>query len=231
MKKDALKLEVENLRSLREEVAALNEQLDGVITERDQLIQERDNLIFVSECQAAVLEAMQKDNDALKHETEYLQGQCNNVAAIKEQLKTVTAEQQRLKKVRDALHLEMEHLWGHCMDIAATTEQRDELILRGKHQARDTKAVEKALELERNVLRGQCMDAAAVKEQLSNATVQRPKCRKVVIIITMLVLCFFGGMFWMLLNTCEMFFSSLYKTSSYLNLILATAVPSHNIVI
>jgi hypothetical protein len=232
--RDALKPEVENLQSLHEEVAAPNEQLDNVVKESYQLTQERDDLIFVSECQAAVLEAMQKGNDALEHETEYLQGQCSDVAATKEQLKTVTGWQKHLQKVRGALQLQREHLPGHCKDIAAMTEHRDKLILQGKRQAGDTKAVEKArdvLELERNVLRGQCMDAAAVKEQLSNATMQRPKRRKVVIIVTMLVLCFFGGMLWMLLNTCEMFFSSPYKTSSYLSLILATAVPSRNIVI
>jgi chromosome segregation ATPase len=161
-KSDRLSSTVENLQRLHEEVAALSEQLYIVVMERDQLTQERDDLIFKSEHQVAVMEAMQKDNDALKHETEYLQGQCNNVAAIKEQLKTVTAEQQHIKEVRDALQLQLEHLQGQCNDIAEITKERDKLILQHKRQASGTEAVEKArdaLELETNVLQGQCVIA------------------------------------------------------------------------
>ncbi|PNF35878.1 hypothetical protein B7P43_G09253 [Cryptotermes secundus] len=235
--RDALELEVENLQSLREEVAALSEQLDNVIMERDQLTQERDDLILESERQAAVLEAMQKDNDALKHETEYLQGQCNNVAAIKEQLKTVTAEQQHLKEVRDNLQLQMEHLQGQCKDIAEMTEERN------KCQASGTKALEKArdtLKLETNVLQGQCNDAAALKEQLNTVcvtTVLRPKLREwrrgLLVIVTVLIFCFIV-LLWTQrysLNTYGTPFASLYKTSPSCKSILGNATPSRNIVV
>ncbi|PNF42429.1 hypothetical protein B7P43_G10553 [Cryptotermes secundus] len=241
--RDALKLEVENLQSLHKEVAALSEQLDIVIMERDQLTQERGDLIFEFESQAAVLEAMQKENDALKHETEYLQGQCNNVAAIKEQLKTVTAEQQHLKEVRDNLQLQMEHLQGECKDIAEMTEERNKFILQHKCQASGTKAVEKArddLKLETNVLQGQCKDAAALKKQLNIVCVTavlRPKLRVgrrgLLIIVTMLVFCFIVVLWTQRysLNTYGMPFASLYKMSSSCKSILANAMPSRNIVV
>jgi hypothetical protein len=237
--RDALKLDVGNVRSLHEEVAALNKQLDNVIT--DQLPKERDDLIFESKRQAADMEAMQKDNDALKRETEYLRSQCNNVAAIKEQLKTVTAEQQCRKEVRDAPQVEMEHPQGQYKDTSAMMEQKEKLALQGKHQASDTKAVEKArdaLEFETNDLRGQCKDAAALKEQLNIVTVQRPKLRKgrsaLVVIVSMLILCLSVGLLWTLrdsLNSYGTPLASLYRTSSSHNSILATAVPSHNIVV
>jgi predicted nuclease with TOPRIM domain len=174
------------------------------------------------------MEAMQKDNNALKRETEYLRCQCENVPAIKEQLKTVTAEQQHLKKVRDALQLEVEHLQGQYKDIAAMTEQRD------KCQARDTKAVEKArdaLKLQTNDLQSQCEDAAALKEQLNIATEQCPKLRKgrvLVVLVTMLILCISVGLLWMqsdLLNTYVMPVAPSHKCIS------ATTAPFCNIVV
>jgi predicted nuclease with TOPRIM domain len=69
------------------------------------------------------MEDMQTENEALNCETEYLRGQCNDVATIEEQLKTVTAEQQRLKEVRDHMQLEMENFRDQCKDTAALADK------------------------------------------------------------------------------------------------------------
>lgn len=231
MERDALKLEVENLRGLREEVAALNKLIDNLITERDQLSQERDDLMFKSRRQ---VQDMQKDNDSLKCEIEYLRSKYSNIAAVKEQLKTVTTEQQRLKKVRDAMQLEMEYLRGQYNDTATLIEQKGKVTLGARPQTRDTEAreVRDALKPETNDLRCHCMNAAALKEQLNITTVQRLKLikwRKALVIVIIFALCFSVGLLWARSDTP---LASGYKTSSsHSPHISATVMPSFDIIV
>jgi hypothetical protein len=216
----------------------LTQERDDLIRERDQLTQERDDLLFVSERQVADMEDMQTENEALKCEIEYLQGQCNSTATIEGQIKTVTAEQQQLKEVRDHMQLEMENFWDQCKDIAALAEQRDKLILQSKCQAGDTKATEKArdaLKLEKNI-GYQCMDAATPKEQLSIATVQHPKFRKGirVLVLCIILILIFGVLLWIMRYPPINYgthFASRYKMSSYRNIISATAHHSNHIIV
>jgi chromosome segregation ATPase len=228
--REALKLEVENLRRQCKDAATLRERLNTITAHSyepsEEFTQQRDDLVSEAKSPAADIEAIQKDKDALKLEKEHLRGLCEEAAAFKEQLNTITTERDQLtqqrvylileskrpagytktiKKVRDALKLETSYLQGQCKDAALLKEQRDRLTLEAKRQTMYTNVIEKemaALKFEAEHLQGQCMDAAALKEQLNVAIVQRPKLRKgrgaLVLIVIILVLCFSVGLLWTL---------------------------------
>jgi cell division protein FtsB len=250
--RNALKLEVEKLRGHCKEAAALREGLNTLTAHCDEPSEEpthqRDDLISEAKNEAAYIEAMQKDKNALKLEAEQLRGQCKDAAILKEargrlilETKRQAREMTATKDERDAPKLEVEQLRGQCKDATILKEDRGRLILETKRQAQEMKAVKEerdALKLEAERLRGQCKDAAALKEQLNIGTVQRHKLgrdrRTLVVIVIMLVLCIFVGLLWTLrdsVNTYGTPFTSLYKTLSSRNSILATAVPSRNIVV
>jgi hypothetical protein len=200
-------------------------------------MEQRDNLILEAERKAANIMAIEKERDALKLEVEQLRCQCMDAAALKNDRDRHILEAKRqascmkaIKEERDAFKLEAERLRGQCMDAAALKEQRDRLRLEARRQARYTKAIKEerdALKLGAEHHRCQCMDTAALKEQLSAATVQPPELKKgrsaLVIIVTMLILCFSVGLLWTLRDSPNM-------PSSH-DSILSTAVPFHNIVV
>jgi hypothetical protein len=130
--RDALRLEVEHLRSQCNEVAALREQ--------------KDHLILEAKRQARHTKAIKEERDALRIEAERLQSQCNEAAALKEQRDHLILEAKRqarhtkaIKDERDALRIEVERLQSQCNEAAALKEQMDHFTSEAKRQAKHTK--------------------------------------------------------------------------------------------
>jgi hypothetical protein len=130
--RDALRLEVEHLRSQCNEVAALKEQ--------------RDRLIIEAKRQAKHTKAIKEEREALRLEVEHLRSQCNEVAALKEQRDRLIIEAKRqakhtkaIKEERDALRLEVERFRSQCNEVAALKEQANHFTSEAKRQGRYTK--------------------------------------------------------------------------------------------
>jgi chromosome segregation ATPase len=204
--RDLLKLEVEKLRGHCKDSAALGDGLSTLATHCDEPSEEprqqRDNLIPEAKNQAAYIETIQKDKNALKLEMEHLRTQCMDAAALKKDRDRLTLAARRqakytkdIEEEREALKLEAEHLRTQLMEVAALKEQLNIATVQRHKLGRDRRTL-------------------------------------VVIIIVLVLCIFVGLLWTQRdsLNTYGTLFASLNKTSSH-NSILATVVPSRDIVV
>jgi chromosome segregation ATPase len=189
--RDALKLEVENLRRHSKDAATLGKRLNTVTEHCDEppeeFTQETVDLILEPKRPEGHTKAIKKVRDALKLETNDLRVQYKDAETLKENRDSLTLGAKgeakctkTIKEERDALKLEAEHLQGQCIDAAAVKEQ---------------------------------LSYATV--QRPKLRIGR---RTLVVIVTILALFFFVGLLWTLsdsLNICEMVFFSPYKRSLY----------------
>jgi hypothetical protein len=153
--RDALTLEVEELRDHIRSVWVLKEHVDKVTKERDVLISE-------AEHEAAIIENLKKERDALRHETEKLRAQCEESGKLEDRLNSLIQTCKDIAEERDALLLKAQI---KPADKDTLNKVRDALKLETQNLL-DQREANALLEDQLNVARMQCDEIAKERDSL-----------------------------------------------------------------
>jgi uncharacterized coiled-coil DUF342 family protein len=151
--RDALKMEVEELRDHIKDVWALKEQADKVTKERDALV-------FEAELNADVAVGLKKERDALRLEVEELQAQREESGELKKKLNLLMQQCEKVTKERDAL---LSRTQNKAVDKDTIKKFRETLKLE-KQNVRDQHEATVLLEKQLNNVRKQFNNIAKEKD-------------------------------------------------------------------
>jgi hypothetical protein len=155
--KEELSHEGKNYRDLSKDAAAMVEQLNLRVVGQDTLSEDRKYLIHEAKCTAEVIRATKQDRDSVKHDDRRIPGQCKDIAALEDQICTMTMESNELKKDREAL----------LYEVLCTSEEKEAIM-----KERDT------LKLEVEELRGLCKDIVALEDRICMITMESNELKK-----------------------------------------------------
>jgi hypothetical protein len=143
---DSLRSETERLRMQCKENALLEEKLNTQTLQREKTAKERDTYMIEAQRVEHDIDAIEKQNDAIKIEIEELRSQGKDGALLERKIKNLCAAYEIIRKNRNNLILKFEGM-----------EDNEEVI----------RAERDSVRLDREKFLGLCQDGAQMKQQIN----------------------------------------------------------------